>query len=251
MMKQPSIEVTNLGKLYRVSHQQDRGLKTILDSLFKAKWLRAQEKELYWSLRNVSFSILPGEIIGLIGGNGAGKSTLLKLLTQVTFPTEGKGAIRGRVGCLLEADAGFHPELTGRENIYLSGILLGMSHADVKQNFDAIVAFSGVERFLDTPVKHYSSGMNVRLGFAIASFLQVEVLIVDEVLAVGDAAFEKQCLQRIKEIAKNGTAVMIVSHDMTVIETICQRALVLNQGKLVFDGGPEEAIQRYYESKTA
>jgi len=247
----PALEVNNLGKLYKVDHQKERGVRAFLDSLLKAKWLSSEAAELYWSLRGVTFSIAQGEIVGLVGGNGAGKSTLLKLLTRVTFPTEGEGFVRGRVGCLLEADAGFHPELTGRENIFLSGILLGMSHSQVKKNFDAIVDFSGVSRFLDTPVKHYSSGMNVRLGFAIASFLQADVLIVDEVLAVGDAAFEQQCLARIREISQSGTTVLIVSHDMAIIESLCPRVLVLENGRLVFDGAAGKAIMRYYDHRQA
>jgi len=230
------IEVDNLGKKYRLGGQ-DKYYKTLRESLvrgLKRPFQRlagtAPEEEEFWALRNVSFTVDEGEVVGIIGRNGAGKSTLLKLLSRITRPTEGSAKLYGRVGSLLEVGTGFHPELTGRENIYLSGNLLGMTRAEVKAKFDEIVDFSGVEKFLDTPVKHYSSGMYVRLGFAIAAHLEPEILLVDEVLAVGDAQFQKKCLGKMGEVAKSGRTVLFVSHDTTRILQLCPRTIFLQNG---------------------
>jgi lipopolysaccharide transport system ATP-binding protein len=199
----------------------------------------------FWALKDVSFEVKQGDVIGIIGRNGAGKSTLLKILSRITEPTEGRIRIRGRVASLLEVGTGFHPELTGRENIFLNGSILGMSRAEVKAKFDEIVAFAEVERFLDTPVKRYSSGMYVRLAFAIAAHLEPEVLIVDEVLAVGDAEFQKKCLGRIHDVATGGRTVLFVSHNMAAVRNLCQRALVLRQGRLTYMGDVDECILVY------
>jgi len=198
-----------------------------------------------WALKDVSFEVKQGEAVGIIGRNGSGKSTLLKILSRITAPTEGQIEIRGRVGSLLEVGTGFHPELTGRENIHLNGAILGMKRVDVDRKFDEIVAFSEIEKFLDTPVKRYSSGMYVRLAFAVAAHLEPEILIVDEVLAVGDAAFQKKCLGKMDDVSKGGRTVLFVSHNMAAVENLCQRALVLNQGQVQYIGGQSEAIAEY------
>jgi lipopolysaccharide transport system ATP-binding protein len=208
---------------------------------------RATPSNLHWALRDVCFEIKAGEAVGIIGRNGAGKSTLLKVLAQVTEPTEGRAEIRGRLGSLLEVGVGFHPELTGRENIYLNGALLGMRKVEIDRNFDEIVAFAEVERFLDTPVKHYSSGMYVRLGFAVAAHLETEILFVDEVLSVGDAAFQEKCLGRMKHAASGGRTVLFVSHNLLAIQALCQRALWLEQGKVVAEGRPAAVISSYLQ----
>jgi len=194
----------------------------------------------------VNFEVKPGEVVGIIGRNGAGKSTLLKILSRITDPTEGKIEIRGRISSLLEVGTGFHPELTGRENIFLNGAILGMSRQEIKQKFDEIVAFAEVERILDTPVKRYSSGMYVRLAFAVAAHLEPEILIVDEVLAVGDAAFQKKCLGKMSDVAKEGRTVLFVSHNMGAVSNLCSRAIVLSKGSVDFDGSTDDAVQYYY-----
>ncbi len=199
----------------------------------------------FWALRDVSFEVQPGEVVGIIGRNGAGKSTLLKILSRITEPTSGRFGVRGRVASLLEVGTGFHPELTGRENIYVSGVTLGMTRAEIKKRFDEIVEFSGVEKFLDTPVKHYSSGMQVRLGFAVAAHLESEILIVDEVLAVGDAAFQQRCLGKIDRIAGSGRTIMLVSHSMSVVGNHCQRAILLDFGVKQYDGDSQQAVSAY------
>jgi lipopolysaccharide transport system ATP-binding protein len=198
-----------------------------------------------WALRNVTFDAQPGDVLAIIGANGAGKSTLLKILSRITDPTEGLVRLRGRVASLLEVGTGFHPELTGRENIFLNGVMLGMSRKEIQSKFDEIVAFAELERFLDTPVKHYSSGMYVRLGFAVAAHLDPEILIVDEVLAVGDMAFQKKCLGKMNEFGRGGRTVLFVSHNMVAVQNLCQKGVVLQQGELVFSGTAEEAIDRY------
>jgi lipopolysaccharide transport system ATP-binding protein len=205
---------------------------------------RAME-ETFWALRDVSFQVKHGEVMGVIGRNGAGKSTLLKILSRITWPTEGRALIHGRVGSLLEVGTGFHPELSGRENIFLNGAIMGMRRAEIAAKFDEIVAFAEVEKFIDTPVKHYSSGMYVRLAFAIAAHLEPEILIVDEVLAVGDLAFQQKCLGKMSEVSKGGRTILFVSHNMAVVEKLCQRAMVLHDGQIEFQGGTEEAIQHY------
>lgn len=199
----------------------------------------------FWAVKDVSFEVKRGEVLGIIGRNGAGKSTLLKILSQVTKPTEGQAEIRGRVGCLLEVGTGFHPELTGRENVYLNGAILGMSRAEVKKKFDDILGFSGVEQFVDTPVKRYSSGMKVRLGFAVAAYLEPDVLIIDEVLAVGDATFQKRCLGKMDDFATSGRTVLFVSHNMAAVRGLCTRSVLLENGRAVFIGNSHQAVERY------
>ncbi|QDT15548.1 ABC transporter ATP-binding protein [Alienimonas californiensis] len=201
----------------------------------------------FWALKDVDFEVTPGEVVGIVGRNGAGKSTLLKILSRVTAPTTGTVQIEGRVGSLLEVGTGFHPELTGRENVYMNATLLGMSKREVDAKLDEIVAFSGVEKFLDTPVKRYSSGMKVRLGFAVAAHLEPELLIVDEVLAVGDSDFQKKCLGRMKTVAGEGRTVLFVSHNMGAISILCSRAVLLREGRIVNDGDVMEVVQDYFD----
>jgi lipopolysaccharide transport system ATP-binding protein len=209
-----------------------------------------QRAELYafWALRDISFDVNQGDVVGVIGRNGAGKSTLLKILSRITSPTEGSVTLRGRLASLLEVGTGFHPELTGRENIFLNGAILGMRKTEITRRFDEIVAFAEIEKFLDTPVKHYSSGMYVRLAFAVAAHLDPEILVVDEVLAVGDLTFQKKCLGKMSEVSRGGRTVLFVSHNMAAIENLCTRGVVLQQGKLTFDGKSKEAIQYYLNS---
>ncbi len=190
----------------------------------------------FWALRDVSFEVAPGEVVGVIGRNGAGKSTLLKLLSRITEPSEGRITLRGRVGSLLEVGTGFHPELTGRENIFLNGAILGMKRAEIRKRFDEIVAFAEVEKFLDTPVKHYSSGMYMRLAFSVAAHLEPEILLVDEVLAVGDASFQRKCLNKMESVSKHGRTVFFVSHNMPAITRLCPRAIMLDRGRVYQDG---------------
>jgi lipopolysaccharide transport system ATP-binding protein len=206
----------------------------------QAKWL--------WALRDVTYSVDAGDCVGVIGINGAGKSTLLKILSRITDPTEGFVRIRGRIASLLEVGTGFHPELTGRENIYMSGAMLGMSRAEIRLKFDEIVAFAEIDKFLDTPLKHYSSGMHLRLGFAVAAHLDPEIMIVDEVLAVGDMSFQKKCLGKMSEIARTGRTVIFVSHNMAVVQNLCEKAIVLRGGRLVFSGDAKSAIEHYVHS---
>jgi lipopolysaccharide transport system ATP-binding protein len=208
------------------------------------------EADSLWALRDVSFDVRRGEVVAFIGRNGAGKSTLLKILSRITAPTAGRAVLRGRVGSLLEVGTGFHPELTGRENIYLNGAILGMSRAEIDRKFDEIVDFSGVEKFIDTPVKRYSTGMGVRLGFAVAAHLEPEVLIVDEVLAVGDAEFQTKCLGKMGSVARGGRTVLFVSHNMAAVRTLCSRALLLEEGRAVRDGPAADVVQQY-SGKTA
>ncbi|HVN31930.1 MAG TPA: ABC transporter ATP-binding protein [Thermoanaerobaculaceae bacterium] len=208
----------------------------------------ATDERSVWALKGVSFDVARGEVVGIIGRNGAGKSTLLKVLSRVTDPTEGRVELRGRSGSLLEVGTGFHPELTGRENIYLNGTILGMRKSEIDRKFDEIVAFAEVERFLDTPVKRYSSGMYVRLAFAVAAHLEPEILVVDEVLAVGDAAFQDRCVGKMQEVAEGGRTVLLVSHNMAVIQRLCARALLLDGGRLSADGPAGEVVQRYLRS---
>ncbi|MGF1634971.1 MAG: ABC transporter ATP-binding protein [Phycisphaerae bacterium] len=241
-----AIAARGVGKSYTILHQDERQFSR---GKALARRLRhptgGMNRETFWALRDLTFDIRQGEVVGIVGRNGAGKSTLLKLLSHITEPSEGQIGIWGRVGSLLEVGTGFHPELTGRENIYLNGSILGMKRSEIKHEFDAIVAFSGVERFLDTPVKRYSSGMYVRLAFSVAVHLKPEVLIVDEVLAVGDGDFQRRCLTKMNEVAKSGRTVLLVSHNMGSIQTLCPRALYLADGRLIDDGPAARVVGHY------
>jgi lipopolysaccharide transport system ATP-binding protein len=248
------IQVERLGKMYRL-RESSQGYGTLRDTLAARmfsphKWFSGVRPSPrgFWALRDVSFEIQQGEVVGIIGRNGAGKSTLLKILSRIVEPTEGQARIRGRLGSLLEVGTGFHPELTGRENIFLNGAILGMKRADIRRKFDEIVAFAEVDRFLDTPVKHYSSGMFVRLAFSVAAHLEPDLLMVDEVLAVGDAQFQKKCLGKVDEISRHGRTVLFVSHDMLAIARLCKRVLYLDQGAVVMDGDSHSVTAAYLMS---
>ena len=250
-----ALRVHDLGKRYRLGTQIDAyaTLRDLLADAVSASFRRSKRKhhptdETLWALRHVSFELPQGKVLGIIGKNGAGKSTLLKILSRVTEPTEGYAEIRGRVGSLLEVGTGFHPELTGRENIYLNGAILGMRREEIDRKFDEIVAFSEIGRFLDTPVKRYSSGMYVRLAFAVAAHLEPEILVVDEVLAVGDAAFQRKCLGRMSDVAQGGRTVLFVSHNMSAILNLTEEAIVLDKGQIVFHGPTTEAVDFYLSS---
>jgi len=258
-MSDLAIRVTNLGKRYHIGERDNhRTLRDVIANSIKypvqvaRSWLKQEEhpqatKNTIWALRDVSFEVNQGEAVGIIGRNGAGKSTLLKILSRITEPTTGRVEGYGRVGSLLEVGTGFHPELTGRENIYLNGAILGMTRVEINRKFDEIVAFSEVEKFLDTPVKRYSSGMYVRLAFAVAAHLEPEILIVDEVLAVGDAAFQKKCLGKMSDVARQGRTVLFVSHNMTAIESLCDWAILLDEGRSVSKGSPRQVIPEYLQ----
>jgi lipopolysaccharide transport system ATP-binding protein len=237
----PAIKLESLSKTYHLGENNRKALW----SEWKAKLLHRQEPKLFWALRDISFEVGVGEVVGILGHNGAGKSTLLKILAQITNPSHGKVSLRGRVASLLEVGTGFHPELTGRDNIFLNGAILGMSRREIAGKMDEIVAFSGVEEFLETPVKRYSSGMRVRLAFAVAAHLDPEILFIDEVLAVGDSAFQKKCLGKISESVNAGRTVLFVSHNAAVIEALCKRGIVLHHGRMVFDGTQTEALHHY------
>lgn len=244
-----AIRVDNIGKQYAIGGPQPR-YRTIRDSLTSAlvspfRWLRPEKPEKLWALKDICLEIKHGEVVGFIGRNGAGKSTLLKVLSRITKPTTGRARIYGRVGSLLEVGTGFHPELTGRENIYLNGAILGMKRVEIERKFDEIIAFAEIERFLDTPVKHYSSGMYVRLAFAVAAHLEPEILLVDEVLAVGDAAFQKKCLGKMGQVAETGRTVIFVSHNMAAVRSLCSRAFLLSGGQITFSGPVGQVIERY------
>jgi lipopolysaccharide transport system ATP-binding protein len=255
------IQAEDLGKKYRISHQQEHhryvALRDVIANKLLApkRWLeskiangpnnKAPKKEDFWALKDVSFEVKRGEVLGIIGRNGAGKSTLLKVLSRITEPTKGRVRIRGRVASLLEVGTGFHPELTGRENIYLNGSILGMTKAEIRQKFDEIVAFAEIEQFLDTPVKRYSSGMYVRLAFSVAAHLEPEILIVDEVLAVGDVGFQRKCMDYMKNLAQSGLTILMVSHNLFAVKAMSRRVLLLSGGKRQFDGSPTEGIELY------
>ena len=253
------IQVEKLGKLYRIRRAQTRH-DTLRDALAAGvraplEWLRRNGRpgpqgapDHIWALKDVSFEVKQGEVLGIIGRNGAGKSTLLKILSRITEPTEGRALLRGRVGSLLEVGTGFHPELTGRENIYLSGAILGMRRAEIERKFDEIVAFAEIEQFLDTPVKRYSSGMYVRLAFAVAAHLEPEILLVDEVLAVGDAAFQKKCLGKMGDVAREGRTVLFVSHNMQAVQNLCDRAVLLRNGVVACLGHTSQVVAEYMSS---
>ncbi|MDR1378911.1 MAG: ABC transporter ATP-binding protein [Synergistaceae bacterium] len=264
-MSDTVIKIENLGKKYTLAHKRPQNYITFRDVLMdRAKRLgyrlthplfsnnttnnttRAPSTEEFWALSDIAFDVKQGERVGIIGRNGAGKSTLLKVLSRITEPTMGRVSIKGRIASLLEVGTGFHPELTGRENIYLNGAILGMSKAEIKKNFDAIVDFAGVERFLDTPVKHYSSGMYVRLAFAVAAHLDTEILLIDEVLAVGDAEFQKKCMGKMDEVShKEGRTILFVSHNMGAIGQLTERVFVLEKGKLIFADETKKAVDFY------
>jgi lipopolysaccharide transport system ATP-binding protein len=274
-MSDTVIQVENLGKRYRIAHQQQRGrryvaLRDVIAHKLAAPlramkgkdaksqngsqnsglWPAGSGKEDFWALRKASFQVKQGDVVGIIGRNGAGKSTLLKLLSRITEPSEGNMRLRGRVASLLEVGTVFHPELTGRENIFLNGAILGMHRAEIRRKFDEIVAFAEVERFLDTPVKHFSSGMYVRLAFAVAAHLEPEILIVDEVLAVGDAEFQKKCLGKVEDVSLHGRTVLFVSHSMPTILRLCKRVILLQRGLLAADGPAQEITRAYLSSGT-
>jgi lipopolysaccharide transport system ATP-binding protein len=251
----PIIKVENLSKQYVIGGKQEP-YSTFRESLVNAarvplKALRNRGKEngenRFWALKDVNFEVIPGEVVGIIGRNGAGKSTLLKILSRITEPTRGKVELYGRVGSLLEVGTGFHPELTGRENVYLNGAILGMRREEITKKFDEIVDFAEIEDFLDTPVKRYSSGMYTRLAFAVAANLEPEILVVDEVLSVGDADFQKKCLGKMQSVSDSGRTVIFVSHNMSAVKTICQRGIMLKDGEMTFDGNADSAVDYYMQ----
>jgi lipopolysaccharide transport system ATP-binding protein len=256
-MAEPSIRAFSLGKRYQLSEGQrfDRFSQQLTHAATApARALRrlvggppAEERgpDFLWALREVEFEVAPGEVVGVIGRNGAGKSTLLKILSRITEPSEGRVEMRGRVGSLLEVGTGFHPELTGRENVFLNGSILGMSRAEIAARFDEMIAFAELERFVEVPVKRYSSGMYMRLAFAVAAHLESEILLVDEVLAVGDAEFQKRCLSKLEDVSHTGRAVLLVSHNLNAVRRLCGRALLLEGSRLAFDGPAGDAIDRY------
>ena len=256
-MSSPALKAEGLSKRYRLGAREasSRTLgETLMASARRFNPLRRssyQPETEFWALKDVSFTIQPGEIVGIIGRNGAGKSTLLKVLSRIVDPTEGRAEINGRLASLLEVGTGFHPELTGRENIYLNGAILGMSRREIASKFDEIVAFAEVEQFLDTPVKRYSSGMYVRLAFAVAAHLEPEILVVDEVLAVGDAAFQRKCLGKMESVAGEGRTVLFVSHQMDAVQRLCNKGLLLHRGGLIASGAMDEVARHYLQRNAA
>jgi lipopolysaccharide transport system ATP-binding protein len=242
-----AISARGVSKRYRLGVARHDTLRQTLASLF-SPWRGERSAGWFWALKDVDFDVPQGQAFGLIGNNGAGKSTLLKVLARITLPTEGRIEIRGRVASLLEVGTGFHMELTGRENVFLNGAILGMTRSEVRRKFDEIVAFSGVESFIDTPVKHYSSGMHVRLAFAVAAHLEPEILLVDEVLAVGDAEFQRKCLGRMDSVARSGRSVLFVSHNMQAVGALCQSAALLDRGRIVEQGDAAHVIARHLAS---
>lgn len=262
MVENIAIRVEGLSKRYRIGERREsyETLRDILANSLKAPFARARAKSkqsagsnsenenILWALKNVSLEIRRGEVVGVIGRNGAGKSTLLKILSRITEPTEGYAEIHGRVGSLLEVGTGFHQELTGRENVYLSGAILGMRRNEIEQKFDEIVDFAEVERFIDTPVKHYSSGMHLRLAFSVAAHLEPEILLVDEVLAVGDMKFQRKCLGKMDDVASRGRTVLFVSHNLGVVKELCQTSIVLKNGFVDFHGSVVEGLSRYSQN---
>lgn len=259
-----AVIVNNLGKAYRigVAEKKEENLAAVFiksitapfRNFLKIKSLKnisskEQGKDVFWANRNISFKVKQGEVLGIIGKNGAGKSTLLKMLSRITEPTEGRIELYGRVASLLEVGTGFNPDLTGRENVYLNGTILGLSKKEINERYDSIVEFSGIEKFLETPVKRYSSGMKVRLAFAVAAHLDPEILIIDEVLAVGDAEFQRKCLGKMQEVAgKQGRTVLFVSHDMAAVKKLCTRAILLKKGTIVYEGSPNDVVNFYLQN---
>ena len=259
-MSEPVIRVENLSKKYIIGHQKQQkyttlrdmianGAKSVVQTITNSPDRAGNNREEFWALKDIAFEIKQGDRVGIIGRNGAGKSTLLKILSRITEPTKGRINIRGRVASLLEVGTGFHPELTGRENIFLNGAILGMSKVEIKRKFDEIVAFAEVEKFLDTPVKRYSSGMYVRLAFAVAAHLEPEILVVDEVLAVGDAQFQKKCLGKMEQVGKEGRTVLFVSHNLGAIKSLCSSSIVLASGNLIYQGSVNDSISYYNYSR--
>src|SRR5260221_7390403 len=260
-MSNIGINVKGLSKKYRIGRQERyRTLRDVLSSSFTAPFTRARQllngnasaasnlTDTIWALNNISFAVNQAEVVGIIGRNGAGKSTLLKILSRITDPTEGRAEVYGRVGTLLEVGTGFHQELTGRENVYLNGAILEMTRVQIDRKFDEIVDFSEIEQFIDTPVKHYSSGMGLRLGFAVAAHLEPEILIVDEVLAVGDFAFQQKCMGKMTEVAGGGRTVLFVSHNLPAVQGLCTRVIRLHGGEVIAEGDPETIIAQYLQS---
>lgn len=243
----PILEIQNIGKKFRIQHLAG-GYLSLRERMVSALKFERNTLEDFWALKDISFEVQPGESIGIIGRNGAGKSTLLKILSKITPPTTGRIISRGRVASLLEVGTGFHPELTGRENIFFNGSLLGMKRKEIAAKFDEIVDFSGVEKFLDTPLKHYSSGMQLRLAFAVAAFLEPEILIIDEVLAVGDAEFQKKCLGKMEDVSKSGRTILFVSHNMGAIKSLCSKSILLDHGNLTFSGESSQVINEYQKT---
>jgi lipopolysaccharide transport system ATP-binding protein len=249
-----AIKVEGVGKQYILGERQpyltlrESIMRTVRGAFGRAPH---DEERKFWAVRDLSLEVPAGQIIGVVGRNGAGKSTLLKILSRITAPTEGRATINGRVGALLEVGVGFHPELTGRENIFLNGAILGMRRAEIKRKFDEIVAFAEIERFLDTPVKRYSSGMYVRLAFSVAAHLEPEILLVDEVLAVGDTAFQKKCIGKMGTVAREGRTILFVSHNMLAVTTLCQRAVLVEGGRVVADGSANDVVDRYLKVMNA
>ena len=257
-MKKPIIEVRGVGKKYDIRHMRGGyiALRDVVMNVIKSPFsflkskakqvVGLEKKEEFWALKDISFEVNKGEVVGIIGANGAGKSTLLKILSQITPPTEGEIILRGRVGSLLEVGTGFHPELSGRENIFLNGAILGMKRREIEEKFDQIVKFAGIEKFLDTPVKYYSSGMYVRLAFSVAAHMEPDILLVDEVLAVGDAEFQKKCLGKMNEITQTeGRTILFVSHNMAAIRSLCKKCILLNKGKIEIMGETEKVTAIY------
>jgi lipopolysaccharide transport system ATP-binding protein len=259
-MSAPVIEIQNISKRYRTGSITRRTFRD--EMLYRwLKWTgRRPEQHLgkigkvvnpeYWALKDVSFDVAQGEVVGILGRNGAGKSTLLKILGRITEPTRGQAVVTGRVASLLEVGTGFHPELTGRENVYMNGTIMGMKLREIQSKFDEIVAFSGIEKFIDTPVKRYSSGMYVRLAFAVAAHLQPEILFIDEVLAVGDVAFQRKCLGKMGSIARDGRTILFVSHNMAAVQNLCSRCVWLNDGSVAAVGQPKDVINQYLNTQT-
>lgn len=243
----PILEIQNISKKFRINHEQQPylSIRDSISNIFSSK----TNTEDFWALNDVSFDVMPGDTVGIIGRNGAGKSTLLKILSKITPPTNGKIISRGRIASLLEVGTGFHPELSGRENVFMNGSILGMRRTEILKNFDAIVDFAGVEKFIDTPLKHYSSGMQLRLAFAVAAFLENEILIIDEVLAVGDAEFQKKCLGKMGDISKSGRTILFVSHNLGALKSLCTKGVCLKNGKSDYIGNSNDAISYYLESR--
>jgi lipopolysaccharide transport system ATP-binding protein len=238
----PILEIQNIGKKYRIQHLAG-GYLSLRERMKEAFMFKENVSEDFWALKDVSFEVQAGKSIGIIGRNGAGKSTLLKILSKITPPTTGRIVSRGRIASLLEVGTGFHPELTGRENIFFNGSLLGMKRIEIAAKFDEIVDFSGVEKFLDTPLKHYSSGMQLRLAFAVAAFLEPEILIIDEVLAVGDAEFQRKCLGKMEDVSKSGRTILFVSHNMAAVNSLCSSGILLKDGAVQYAGEIKKAIE--------